>query len=147
MSLWHELKVQAEITINQLRPFADNPPISAYEGIFGCKYDFLAHPLAPVGTKVLIYDPADSRKSWAPHGTPGFVLGPAIHHYRSQLTYVPDTKGQRFSDQCSFHPVPFKFPGASTEELLLAAVENLKQTVTNTGARPAELDAAIQSLI
>ena len=63
MSLWHELKVQAEITINHLRPLADNPSISAYEGIFGCKYDFLAHPLALVGTKVLIYDPADSRRS------------------------------------------------------------------------------------
>ena len=147
MSLWHELKVQAEITLNHLRPYASNPAISAYEGIFGHKYDFLAHPLAPVGTKVLIYDPADSRRSWAPHGTPGFILGPAIHHYRSQLTYVPDTKGQRFTDQCSFHPVPFKFPGASTEELLLSAIDSLHQTVKDTTATPADLSAAIQSLV
>ena len=52
-----------------------------------------------------------------------------------------------FSDQCSFHPVPFKFPGASTEELLLSAVDSLHQTVKNTTAPPAELNAAVQSLV
>jgi len=147
MDRWSDLKEQAELTLNHLRPFADSHSISAYEGIFGQKFDFLAHPLAPPGIKVLVYDPNDTRKSWAPHGTPGFVLGPALQHYRSQITYIPDTKGKRFSDQCSFHPVPFMFPGASTQELLLAAIDNLQLVVTTQTDSPSALQGALAELL
>ena len=43
MSLWHELRVQAEVTFNHLRPLVGNFAISDYEGISGCNYDF--HPV------------------------------------------------------------------------------------------------------
>ena len=83
MSLWHELRVQAEITFNHLRPLAGNFAISDHEGISGCNYDF--------------------------------------------------------------HPVPFRFPGVSTEEQLLSVVVSLHQTVKNTTATPADLTAVIKS--
>ena len=129
MNQWNKLITQAEITINHLRPYAGNISISAYEGILGEKYDFEAHPLAPIGIKVIIYEPADSRPSWNPHGIAGFYLGPALHHYRSMAVYIPDTKGIRISDQCEFFPTKFQFPGASKEEKLLKAVENLNNTL------------------
>ena len=45
-----------------------HPSISSYEGIFGKKIDFLAHPISPPDTKVIILDPVNTRESWAPHG-------------------------------------------------------------------------------
>ena len=57
MTQWPNFLLQAELTLNHLRPFADNDKISAYEGIFKSKYDFQAHPIAPIGTKVVVYEP------------------------------------------------------------------------------------------
>ena len=131
MNRWTDLNKQAEITVNVLRPFADNPLISAYEGIFGRKYDFLSHPIAPPGTKVIVYEPSDKRPSWNPHGIPGFYLGPALKHYRSVTCYIPSTNGIRISDQCDFFPSKFKFPGASTEEILLNSINKLQSSINN----------------
>ena len=131
MIRWKDLNPQCEITVNVLRPFADNARISAYEGIYGHKYDFLAHPLAPPGTKVVVYEPSESRASWGPHGIPGFYLGPSLDHYRSVICYIPSTNGVRTSDQCDFFPAKFKFPGASTEEILLSSINKLQQSIEN----------------
>jgi hypothetical protein len=45
--LWDELLDQAQVKLNSLRPYARNPTISAYHGIHGAPYDFIAHPIAP----------------------------------------------------------------------------------------------------
>lgn len=131
MNRWNDLNEQCEITVNILRPFTDNPLISAYEGIFGKKYDFLSHPISPPGTKVVVYEPSDSRSSWSPHGISGFYLGPALKHYRSVICYIPSTNGVRISDQCDFFPSKFKFPGASTQEMLLNAINKLQNSIDN----------------
>jgi hypothetical protein len=83
LSLSDEFLSQANITINLLRTFAPQPSMSAFEGVHGQKYDFLAHPMAPCSTKVLVHKTPALRGSWSPHGTPGFYLGPALGgHYR-----------------------------------------------------------------
>ena len=61
---------QIEITLNTLHPFEYDPRISAYHGLYGRKFDFMRHPIAPVGSKVLTWDPPDKRGSWADHGSP-----------------------------------------------------------------------------
>jgi hypothetical protein len=131
MTQWSKFLLQAELTLNHLRPFADNEKISAYEGIFKSKYDFQAHPIAPIGTKVAVYEPSDQRASWSPHGIQGFYLGPALDHYRSVAVYIPNTNGIRISDQCQYFPKPFKFPGASTNEILLKSIIELKDVIDN----------------
>jgi hypothetical protein len=131
MTQWAKFLLQAELTLNHLRAFADNDKISAYEGIFKSKYDFRAHPLAPIGTKVVVYEPSDQRTSWSPHGIQGFYLGPSLKHYRSVAVYIPNTNGIRISDQCQYFPKPFKFPGASTNEILLQSVVNLKEIINS----------------
>lgn len=50
MELWDELLPQLGLVLNVLRLFMPNPAISAYEGAHGCKYDFLAHHIAPRGS-------------------------------------------------------------------------------------------------
>ena len=146
MEYWPSLLEQAEITINILRPFADNSNMSAYEGIFKDKYDFLAHPLAPPGTRVVVYDPADNRSSWALHGVAGYYLGPALNHYREMRCYIPSTNGIRISNQCDFFPAKVKLPGASTAEILLAAIDKLQRTVESNLPQHDQLLPAIAEL-
>jgi hypothetical protein len=77
LDLWDELLPQCELTLNLLRAYAPDPTISAYEGVHGKPYDFLGYPFAIAGTPVLIHETPANRASWAPHGVPGFYLGPA----------------------------------------------------------------------
>jgi hypothetical protein len=54
---WSELLPQAEFTLNMMRSYANQPAIFAYQGIYRAPYDFLAHPIAPCGTLVVVHDP------------------------------------------------------------------------------------------
>ena len=146
MHQWPKLIPQANITINLLRPSSINPLISAYKGIFNSDYDFLAHPIAPPGIKVTVYEPSDNRTSWNPHGVSGYYLGPALQHYRNMVTYIPETNGIRMSDQIDYFPTKFLFPGASTAEILIAAIDNLKLSLNSSNAVTPELETAAKAL-
>jgi len=109
LELWDRLLPQIELTLNHLRPLYPNPDISAYLGVFRTPYDFLAHPIAPCGTLVLVWESPSTRASWAPHGVRGFYLGQKIsvtppsvgckppfsfspHTLHTLLPYTPHTK-------------------------------------------------------
>jgi hypothetical protein len=70
INFWHELIPQAEITLNMLRAFADQPNISAYHGIHRKPYDFLSHPLAPCGTLIVLHN--SIHETWDNFGHIGF---------------------------------------------------------------------------
>ncbi|KAL7483515.1 hypothetical protein ACHAW6_009162 [Cyclotella cf. meneghiniana] len=53
----------------------------AYHQLFGHKYDWNAHPLAPPGTKAVIYESTDVRMSWGTQGLDAWYCGPALDHY------------------------------------------------------------------
>ena len=125
MYLCCELLEKAELTINHLRSYHLNPSISAYEGIYGKKFDFLAHPIHPPGTKVLVLDPVTTRESWAPHGLLGFYLGPALLHYYSFRVYILATKGFRISDSISWHPEKLRLPGSNKEDIIFFTAEKI----------------------
>ena len=55
---------QIELTLNIVKPFEYDPCVSAYEGIYGATFNFVMHPIAPVGTKVLTWDAPDHRGTW-----------------------------------------------------------------------------------
>jgi hypothetical protein len=44
INFWHELISQAELTLNMMRSYADQPTISAYHGIRRRPFDFASHP-------------------------------------------------------------------------------------------------------
>ena len=83
MHMWDELLEQAEISLNHLRGCRSNMAISAYEGMHGRQYNFLAHPIAPPGIKIQVHEKPEQRASWGVHSVDGFYLGPALDHYRS----------------------------------------------------------------
>lgn len=127
--IWDEFVPQIELTLNLLRPFAKDPTMSAYHGINGYKYNFDAHPIAPCGTAVVIYESPEHRRSWAAHGQSGFYVGPAVDHYRCFRVYSSTTNRVRVSDTLAWFPEPFKLPGSSSTELVLAAVNNLAEVL------------------
>ncbi|CAJ1962020.1 unnamed protein product [Cylindrotheca closterium] len=88
MTQWDELLPQAELTINLLRASRINPKLSAWAQLHG-HLDFNRTPMAPSGTKVIVYETPTQRSTWAPHGLNGFYVGPAIDHYRCYRCTTP----------------------------------------------------------
>ena len=155
--IFDELIAQTEITLNHLRPCKHRPSISAYEGLYGKKFDFNAHPIAPCGVKVLVYEAPDVRGTFAPHGVNGFYLGPALEHYRCFVTWVVPTKTKRISDTLAWFTKPYKMPGASHIEQLHAVIKDLgtvMKSLTNSnhiqagqrGSFAAQSESAVEAL-
>jgi hypothetical protein len=122
---WDELLPQVEITMNLIRPSSADPLISAYEAVHRHKYDFLAHPLAPCGTLVLVHDAPDKRSTFANHGVTGYYLGPALKHYRCFRVHMIATRRERISDSLAWFPAPLVMPGSNPAELVYAALHDL----------------------
>ena len=133
MHMWDELLEQAEISLNHLRGCRSNMAISAYEGMHGRPYDFLAHPIAPPGIKIQVHEKPEQRTSWGVHCVDGFYLGPALDHYRSWRTYIPQTRSKCVSDTIAWFPARVRMPGTSKIEALSAAIRC--QHRTHQGSR------------
>jgi len=90
LQLWDAFLPQVELTLNMLRFSRRNPKKSANQEVYG-SFDFNKTPLAPLGTRALIYDDPASWASWPPHATDGYYVGPASNHYRCLRFYIPAT--------------------------------------------------------
>ena len=121
-SLWDKLLPQIEICLNHLLPYKPNPAVSAYAGIRGGPYDFRAHPIAPLGTKVLIHDKPANRNSWAAHG---FYIGPALQHYRCFQVWATQSQSIRITDTLAWFPIDFTMPELSPLDHATAAIIDL----------------------
>ncbi len=125
LQLWPHLAPQAEDTLNVLRPSRSDMTKSAFEALYGTPYDFNRYPLAPPGSKAIIYEPADTRTSWGPRGVDGWYLGPAKDHYRGYHIYVPETKRIRIGNTVEFFPQHCRFRQLSPQAHAKAIVEEL----------------------
>jgi len=114
--------------------------------IIGKNYDFMAHPMAPVGTAILIYDTPAQRATFDDHGVPGFYIGPEQNKYRSYRTYVTQFRSFRSSDTIAWFPIKYKLPGSSPEEILLAAIKDLESTYAKATDNDPKLDPIIKGL-
>ncbi len=121
-----------------MRSYADQPTISAYHGIYRAPYDFLAHPIAPCGTLVVVHD--HQRATWDPYGQVGFYLGPSLNHYRSYRCLISATNSIRVHDSIILYPAPLVVPDASRLDLLL----NLTQQLTTCALYPT-LDSDLET--
>ena len=132
---WNRLIPQAQHTLNMLRPTRINPRVSDFTFMEG-KHNYDAVPFAPLGWKVLVFEDLSKRRSWDPHGVKGFVIGPALEHYRNYQCFVPTTGAIRTTNTISFFPPKhFQLPTAPTpEEVLVEAAKELgkaMRTVAN----------------
>jgi hypothetical protein len=108
-----------------------NPNKSANQEVYG-SFDFNKTPLAPLGTKALIYDDPASRASWALHATNGFYVGPASNHYRCLRFYIPSTGCFCFSDTWHLYPTHCQIPVTLQHDLSIAAAADILQSLGGT---------------
>jgi hypothetical protein len=101
IQLWDEFLPQAQMTLNMLCTSRQNSNKTVYKELHG-PFDFNKTPIAPLGTKALIYDDPDSRTSWAPHGIDAYYASPALRHYRCQSFFTPKQDHFALQDPINF---------------------------------------------
>ena len=80
LHLWNRLIPHGTLTLNLLCPSRLNPRLSAEAQLNGDFY-FNRTPLAPPGTRVVVHEKPNNRRTWDPYGVDGWYLGPAPDHY------------------------------------------------------------------
>ena len=125
---WDLLLPQSFMTLNMMRPSRFNPLISAWTQVHG-EFNFDRTPLAPLGCKVIIHDRPRQRGAWEDHGTPGYYIRRAEHHYRCYTSWIPTTHAERVSNTVEFFPEN-GMPPTSSADRLLAVTEDLIEIIT-----------------
>jgi hypothetical protein len=118
LQLWDEFLPQVKFTLNLIRFSRCNSLISANHKLYG-PFDFNKMPLAPLGTKALVYNDPATWTSWEPHATDGFYVGPATNHYRCLCFHSPATQCFRFSDTWRLYPSHCQVPTTSEHDITL----------------------------
>jgi hypothetical protein len=121
MHLWCRLIEQCTQTLNLMRPSRINPRLSAEAQLNGA-FDYNKTPLAPPGTKVLIHETPNRRRTWAVHGVEGYYLGGAKEHCRCYRVYATKTRAERIARTLEFPPHYGKMPALS-DAVIRAAID------------------------
>ena len=135
LHLWDRLIPQATLTLNLLRTSNINPRLSSEAQLNG-SFDFNRTPLAPPGTKVLVYDTPDHRRTWAAHGIDGWYIGRAPEHYRCYRVYIPKTRAERTAKTVDFFPHDCPIPHTSSADAATAAACALADALTHPTPPP-----------
>ena len=77
-----------------LRQSRINPKLSAHDQVFEA-FNYQRTLLVPLGTKVIIHEHPDQRKTWDKHGLPGFLVNRAKDHFHSYQVSVTKTGATR----------------------------------------------------
>ena len=104
LQLWDQLTTQAVITCNLLQTSCTDPTKSAYHQHHGQQYNWNRYPMAPPGTRAIIYKDPGSCTSWGPRGTDAWYCGPAMDHYCNCHFYVPETCAYQISASFDLFP-------------------------------------------
>ena len=127
------------ITLNLLRSSRVNPKLSAYAQIFGI-FDFNRTPLAPPGTKVLLHEKPNNRRTWAPRGTDAWYIGPSLEHYRCVRCYNPKTFKERDADTVTYLPTVVPLPKTTTEDFLRQNVSDILDILNDPAPKPFSIE-------
>ena len=130
MHLWCRLIDQATTTLNLLRPSRINPRLSAEAQLNGA-FDYNATPFAPPGSRVLVHEKVDNRRTWAPHGVDGWYLGRAPEHYRCHRVYITKTAYERIANTVQFFPSHCNMPTTSSADAAMEAAAALTAALLN----------------
>jgi hypothetical protein len=143
LHLWDRLIEQAVITLNLMRGSRINPVHSAWSQLFG-PYNFNKCPLAPPGTQVLVHEKSDTRKSWAPHASEGWYIGPALEHYRCYKVYMCESQKERITDTLTWIPQNIPVPSVSNTELIVAGLHDVATALKSPSINTSLVDLTEQ---
>ena len=130
MQLWDEIIPQSEDTLNLLRTSRINPKLSAYASLES-EFNFNTTPLAPPGTKALIFIDPTQRKTWGTYATDGWYVGPTKDQYRCYKFYVPETRGFRITQTAKIFSRHCAPPMLTRNAQILLAAESLTEALLN----------------
>ena len=102
LHLWDWLLPQETLTLNMLRPSRINLRLSDDAHLNGI-FDFNHTPLAPPGTKVLVFESPTNRWIWDPHGFNSWYIGSAPDHYWCYRVSIPKTHAKRTAKTIHFY--------------------------------------------
>ena len=120
---------QAVITCNILRTSRIDPSKSAYHQIHGERYDWNKCPMAPPGSRAVIYEDPDTRNLWESHGTDAWYCGPALDHYQCMHFYVPSTRSYRVSGSFDLFPQHCLLPEMTIDQHAEVVFTELTDTI------------------
>jgi hypothetical protein len=150
LQLWDDFLSQVELILNLLR-FSQQDPIKSAKKEVNGKFDYNKTPLAPLGTKGLVYKyDSATHASSALLGNNAYCFGPALKNYRCLRFYIPNTRQYQVADTWCLYPTHCTVPTLSpTEGTILKVMDTLTalgSTVpTSTSASVAQTQA-IQKL-
>ena len=107
-----------------MRASRRNPSLSARTAVFGL-FNFLATPITPPGTKVLVHLKLDQVTTFGAHTIDGWYVGPSLEHYRYLKCYITDTGGTRDADTVELFPHKIPLTSVSTDNYLRQAATDL----------------------
>ena len=96
MQCWDDMLPQAQDTLNMLRTWRINNISSEYEILEGT-FDYNKTPLAPPGTKAIVYDDPTNCITWGVHGSDRWYVGPAMQHFRCYKFIMEKIKANRIA--------------------------------------------------
>ena len=120
-----------------------HPQLSAYAHMYG-NFNYDATPMAPAGTKAIIYNSADTRGSWDQRGEDGWYVGPAQEHYRCYRAINKKTRSAVTTDTIELYPTYVNIPTLTPAESLMIAATDLTKAIIQ--AKPKQLQIDNQQL-
>jgi hypothetical protein len=124
LQLRDQMTEQAQDTLNLLQTSRHDPTKPAYEQLNG-PYDFNKWPMAPPGTKAVIWENPTTRQSWAPRGIDAWYIGPSKEHYRLYKFYCPETQAIQVNGSAQFFPQHCKLPTLNPTQHAYAVADEL----------------------
>ena len=105
-----------------LRQATLKPRMSAWEYYNG-PFDYSATPLGPLGFKIMIHNASNTRKSWDQRGREGFIIGPALQHYRCIQAIDGKTKALIITDTDEYLHRYLTQPHITAEDRMTHAIQ------------------------
>ena len=105
-----------------------NPNILAYTQVKGL-HNYMAEPLAPRGTKVIIHENKAQRGTWGnKKGVEGFYISnSSSNHYRNFICYLPKTQSIRVTNTIEFLPSKTDFPVLNPEDNIVLLLKEMAE--------------------
>ena len=111
-----------------MRPFRQNPKLSAWAGMEG-EYHFNATPIAPPGSAMLMQIKPGDRTAYELNAKKAWYRGPCLNHFRSFWGILPSTKGERISDTVKFQHHAIAMPQLTPADQILETTRQLNDAI------------------
>ena len=95
-------------------------------------FDFNKTPLAPPGTKVLVYKNPNRRRIWGQYGVQGWYMGPSVEHYWCYKVYISNTRAEIIVDTVELFPENTMMPGTYSANATIHVTTDLISALKNT---------------